>query len=268
MTTTRFDFDPRHAGPCDRHARRALLRAGGAALLAPLVAPLAGCGGAAVAFAPFFPFTFQGVVDRRVVAVTFSPDDASNGKTSGRFETVNCFINVRDAAGASAGSNFSGSFDGRALEITLVTPPAPLAAVYDGEFVEDDTVLLTPRGGGAAITVRRNTNDRFLPTLTGDWSGQDASGLAWRLRLDTEPLNSDADATVLLVGTELRGGAAAVALQGYASIDFIELRIARAGGTAVLTGTLVPAAAPPPAGEPQRTETIRFDGGGTLQRVP
>lgn len=245
----------------------------GAAALAAW--PLGGCGGgAAVAqalYAPFFVFAFEGVVGRRRVNVAFTPDAASTDQPSGDFDPDNSFISVSDPndAGFFVNSNFSGTFDERDMQITLAAPQAPLVASYAGRFTDDETVVLTPAGGaaGATITVRRNRNDSFLPTLTGDWTGEDASGAAWQVRLDTEPPNSDFDATVLLVGSEVLAAAAAVPLTGYASIRYIELVIERADGDVVLTGTLEPSAVPPAQGDPQVTETIVFDGGGSLRRV-
>src|SRR6185295_3081980 len=83
-------FDSRAPGV----SRRQLL-VGGAA--ATLVLPLAGCGGGTeLLFAPFFVFAFQGVVERLIVNASFTPDSASSGKSSGRFDPANSFINLRD----------------------------------------------------------------------------------------------------------------------------------------------------------------------------
>ena len=238
---------------------------------AGLTLPLLGCGGGTeILFAPFFVFAFQGVADRKILNVSFSPDSASQGQTRGSFDAQNSFINVRDPvnAGQSFGTNFRGSFDGRDLQITVEAPQPPLSAAYVGRFTDNDTVVLSPTSGaGETIAVRRNENDSFLPMLTGDWTGTDADGVAWQMRLDTEPANSDFEATVLLVGTELRGPSAAAPLLGYASVRYIELSIARASGNRILTGTLVPSSVAVPAGTPQVTETIAFSGGGTLRRV-
>lgn len=241
---------------------------GGASLA--ISAPLLGCGGAEL-FVPFFVFAFQGVVDRKIVNVSFSPDSTSSGQSNGRFDAGNCFINVRDPSDGNffVSSNFEGSFNGRELQLMLQAAQPPLASAYTGYFSEEDTVVLTPAAGlaGASITVRRNQNNSFLPTLSGDWSGQDSGGVGWLLHLDTQPLNQDGDATVLLVGTELRGAAAAVPLLGYASIRYIELSIARASGAVLLTGRLDPDPTPPPAGTPQTTTTITWAAGGALRRV-
>jgi hypothetical protein len=252
--------------PCRISRRRVVLGGLGAMLV-----PLYGCGGGAgeaALFAPFFVFAFEGVVDRRLVDVSFAPDSTS-GTTSGRFDPANSVINMSDANGGNFfSSSFSGSFQERSMHIVLQTAQAPLVSEYDGVFTAQDTIVLTPSGAaGASITVRRNENDSFLPRLTGDWSGQDAAGAAWLLRLATEPPGSD-EATVLLTGSEMPGTAAEAPLTGYASIRYIELTITRAGGVQVrLTGVLEPTGKPPPPGEPQITETIRFDGGGSLTRV-
>lgn len=260
--TTPLIRSPAHTGEV---SRRQVVFASAAAGL-----PLLGCGGAEALFAPFFVFSFQGVIGRQIVNISFTPDFASVDKPSGSFDTINSFINVRDPVNGNffVSTNFSGSFNGRSLQITLAAPQAPLAVTYTAQFTEDDTVVLSPAGvGGTPITVRRNQNDSFLPMLTGDWAGSDAGGAAWRLRLDTVPVGGDNNATVLLAGNERLGAAAAVPLLGYASIYFIELNIARAGGSVRLTGTLNPSSAPVQTGVPQVTETISFAGGGSLRRV-
>ena len=233
---------------------------------ATLVAPLGGCGGAAL-FAPFFTFTFGGVVDRQIVSVAFFPDANSVNQPSGRFDSSNIFV-----SGFQNPFKFSGTFDGRDLQFAVVGATAPLGDTYRGHFIEDDTIVLTPSNVKfKPITVRLDDQTivdnrfvkRFVPTLTGDWTGKDANGADWALRLDTNPLDNDAgNATVLLVGTETLGPAAGTALLGYASVHYIELDI----GPLHLTGTLQAGPTPPKAGDPQVTATINFKGGGSLQR--
>jgi hypothetical protein len=241
------------------------------------VVPLWGCGGGAVvgalvpSFAPFFVFTYSGVVERKIVTVNFFPSKASSGKTSGTFDTSNISV-------AGQQFQFTGTFSERTLMITVAAPLPPLAAVYNGLFTEDETIVLTPvQAGRLPITVRLDRIDppatRFLPALTGDWIGVAANGAPWRLTLATDPVNAfplvdPGDATVLLTGSETLGAAAAVTLLGYASVHYIELDIARAGGTVHLTGTLQASATPPAAGQSQTTATITFNGGGSLHRAP
>jgi hypothetical protein len=222
-------------------------------------------------FAPFFVFTFSGVVERNIVTINFLPNQASSGKTSGSFDTSNISV-------AGQQFQFTGTFSERTLMITVAAPLPPLAAVYNGLFTEDETIVLTPvQAGRLPITVRLDRVDppttRFLPALTGDWTGLAANGAPWSLTLATEPVNAfpqvdPGDATVLLTGAETLGVAAAVKLLGYASVHYIELDIARANGAVHLTGTLQASATPAAAGQPQTTATITFNGGGALHRVP
>lgn len=243
-------------------SRRRLIVAGAGVL----TWPLAGCGGGALAYAPFLQFAFQGVLQRRIVNVSFSP--ATTTATSGTFDDTSQ-INVNDPTGVLGfiGSSFTGSFDGRDMTLRLQTPASPLAPSYGGRFTDDATVLLTPDDRSfEAFSVRRNENDSFLPTLTGDWAGEDAQGRPWSMRLDTVPAFGDANATVLLEGSEVFAGAAG-AVQGFASVRYIELNVTRNGAATRLTGVLRP--------DPVRrsdfnaaaevTGTIAFDGGGSLR---
>lgn len=242
--------------------RKVVLGSFAVAVAATSTLPLGGCGGAAL-FAPFFTFTFGGVVDRQIVSVAFFPDANSVNQPSGRFDSSNIFV-----SGFPNPFKFSGTFDGRDMQFTVVGATAPLGNTYGGHFIEDDTIVLTPSNLKLKpITVRLDnqstTEKRFVPTLTGDWAGKDANGADWALRLDTDPLNNDAgNATVLLVGTETLGPSAGAALLGYASVHYIELDI----GALHLTGTLQAGPTPPNAGDPQVTATINFKGGGSLQR--
>ena len=239
-------------------------------VVAAMTVPLGGCGGGLALFAPFISFTFVGVVDGKIVSISFSP--SFENVPSGNFDATSQ-ITVLDpkVLNSTIRSTFSGSFDGRDMQLTVVGATAPLGDTYSGRFIEDDTIVLTPLTPSnpklKPITVRldnrKTPEKRFVPTLTGDWTGKDANGADWALRLDTDPLNNDAeDATVLLVGTETLGPAAGTTLLGYASVHYIELDI----GALHLTGTLQAGPTPPKAGNPQVTATINFKGGGSLQR--
>ena len=239
-------------------------------VVAAMTVPLGGCGGGLALFAPFISFTFQGVVDGKIVSISFSP--SFKDVPSGSFD-ASSQITLRDpkVVNSTIPSQVSGSFDGRDMKLTVVGAAAPLAATYSGHFIEDDTIVLTPLTPSNVklkpITVRLDNQTtaekRFVPTLTGDWAGKDANGADWALRLDTDPLNNDAgNATVLLTGTETLGPSAGAALLGYASVHYIELDI----GALHLTGTLQAGPTPPNAGDPQVTATINFKGGGSLQR--
>jgi hypothetical protein len=48
--------------------------------------------------------------------------------------------------------------------ITLATPPAGFATLYDGKLSDRDTIVFSPRGAGTAFTVKRNDVGAALPT--------------------------------------------------------------------------------------------------------
>jgi hypothetical protein len=119
------------------------------AVVAAAVAPLAGCGGAAL-FAPFFTFLFDGTVDGQAVSISFQPDAASAGQPRGRFAaSSNMTVNNLQEF------KFSGTFDGRDMKLDLVAALAPLAARYDGVFTDDNTVSLTTSEPGRSSFVAR-----------------------------------------------------------------------------------------------------------------
>ena len=105
--------------------------------LAATLAAVGGCGGAAL-FAPFFTFLFDGTVDGLPVTISFQPDAASVGQSSGRFAaTSNMTVNNLDEF------KFSGTFEGRNMKLNVIAASAPLATGYDGVFTDDDTVAFT-----------------------------------------------------------------------------------------------------------------------------
>jgi len=246
-------------------SRRHLIVAGAGSL----AWPLAGCGGGALAYAPFLQFAFEGVLQRRFVNLSFSPPTTT--ATSGKFDDTSQ-INVNDPTGVAAfvSSTFTGSFEDRDMKLRLQTPAAPLAPSYVGRFTDDETVRLTPDDRSfETFSVRRNENDAFLPTLTGNWVGEDAQGRPWTMRLDTVPAFDDAEATVLLEGTEVFAGVAGATL-GYASVHYIELDVTRGGNAMRLTGVLRPDPVRRSDSNPNArvTGTIAFDGGGSLRLAP
>ena len=259
--------------------RRKVILSGASMVTLAAGIPLAGCGGGALvgalapgglaSFAPFFLFGYSGVLDRKIVRVAFLPQ--TTDKSSGAFLDSNIFVN-------GTLFKFSGTFKDRELDITIVQPLAPLASRYTGLFTDDDTILMTPVGAGRlAFTLRLEQRDtqapRFVPALTGKWTGLDANNQPWSLVLATDPVNNapqldPGESTVLLTGTETLGNAPPVPLLGYASVHYIEIDITRAGGKVQLTGTLQSASTPPPAGDPLTTATIAFKGGGSLRKAP
>lgn len=261
MNITRVDSRPLASPSSDGISRRRVVLGA----VAAAVVPLAGCGGAAL-FAPFFTFQFGGVVEGKLIGVSFFPTPASVGQGRGVFGTSNISVN-------GATSNFDGSFDGREMQLIVANPAPPLAATYSGHFIEDDTIVLTPGDPTRKpITVRLDFVDpaekRFLPSLDGNWVGTDANGAAWTLSLATDPIGDAGNATVLLMGKEKPGLALEAPLSGYASVHYIELDIARAGGSVKVKGTLQADPSKRVVGTPQVTAIISFEGGGTLRRAP
>lgn len=126
--------------------RRLLL--GSAAMWA--LSPLAGCGGGAELFIPFISFTFDGTgPGNQPISFFFGTDNPSGCAASGSF-AANSNVSFN---GFSA--LLTGTFNGRRMDIRFAAPPAGLAAVYTGEFVDDATVKMTPVGAGTAFNVVR-----------------------------------------------------------------------------------------------------------------
>ena len=133
MDATRLGFYSLKHSPVNGMSRRYLVFGATAAA----VASLAGCGGAAL-FAPLFSFNFVGTVDGQEVRISFQPDAASVGQSSGRFAaSSNVTVNNLDEF------KFSGTFDGRNMTLDVVAALAPLATRYDGVLTDDDTVAFT-----------------------------------------------------------------------------------------------------------------------------
>ena len=148
MNITCLDSHPMTHPPTDGMSRRHVVFGATAAA----VASLAACGGAAL-FAPFFTFNFVGTVDGQEVSISFQPDAASVGQSSGRFAATSN-MNVTNLPQV----NFSGTFDGRNMRLTLVAALAPLATRYDGAFTDDDTVAFTTNDvDRRGFVVRRRT---------------------------------------------------------------------------------------------------------------
>ena len=235
------------------------------ALAASTGLPMAGCGGGAelALFAPFFTFQFEGVSGRDIFAVNFQVQSTSDEGRSGVFDPDQSSMSANQGA---ARSNFSGSFNQRNLTMNLSAPTAPLAAGYTGVFVDNDTIDLTPRGGGGGtFTVRRN-NFPFKPGVSGNWVGEDASKTPWKMQLATDPPDNDSSFTVLLLGKENLGGGADSPLSGYVNVRYIALNVVRDGTPVQLTGKLIPGPSTP-NGDPPPIASIEFNGGGTLRRA-
>ena len=124
---------------------------------------LTNCGGGAeVLFIPFFSFGFTGAVTLSgnvgtTVNMSLKSSDACS--PSGSLPSAN--LSLSNGGGSS---NITGSYQQRSVTITLATPPVGLAATYDGQFTDRDTLAFTPRGVGAAFTVTRINVGAALPT--------------------------------------------------------------------------------------------------------
>lgn len=148
MNTTCPDSHPLTHPPTNGTSRRHVVFGATAAA----VASLAACGGAAL-FAPFFTFNFVGTVDGQDVSISFQPDAASAGQSSGRFAATSN-MNVTNLPEIK----FSGPFDGRNMTLTLIAALAPLATNYEGVFTDDNTVALTTtQADRSSFVVRRLT---------------------------------------------------------------------------------------------------------------
>lgn len=131
------------------NARRRHLVMGGLAAMA--LAPLASCGGGTeLLFVPFISFTFDGTgPGNQSISFFLDTGIASGCAVSGSL-TVSSAVSY-----SGARVTISGTFNGRGLDITLATPIAGLALAYTGQFIDDATIAMTPRGGGTAFNVVR-----------------------------------------------------------------------------------------------------------------
>lgn len=128
-----------------RHLSRRKLVLGG--LAASITLPLAGCGGGAELFVPFFVFTFDGTTQGARLSFLLNPDAASRCTHSGRFGSSS--VTVTEGINSTL-LQVAGSFSGGSMSLSITDPPAVLAATYTGRFVNDSTVVLTPTDPAAA----------------------------------------------------------------------------------------------------------------------
>ena len=113
---------------------------------------LGSCGGAAL-FVPYFTFGFTGTisnVNNAPTSVSMSLKPSDDCSTSG---TLPGTAKLSLANGTE--SPITGNYQERSVTITLTNPPPGLAAIYDGQFQDRDTLTFTPRGNGVAFTVTR-----------------------------------------------------------------------------------------------------------------
>ncbi len=234
---------------------------------------LGGCGGGALVV-PFITFVFEGVVadgagTRVVVQLNLGDSNAVAGLSSGSY--VDPSLNFRNPLAVGGGATFltaSGSFSGNALTLNLPLATAPLDTAYAGEFVEPDTIVLTPANPARPTLTLVRADNSFRPMLDGSrWTGSDTGGRAWRIEFRTDPPFGDG-ATVLLTGTDTLAGQATGTLVGHAAMRRLEITLTRGGIATRLSGRFGPAGTTPPANPPDPTpaQTLVFADGSTLTR--
>lgn len=239
-------------------------------VLATLALPalLGSCGGGvgeAALVIPYITFSFVGLVPvagkLEVASVSLESSDNAQGKSSGGITTRISIGNTSATA--------SGTYTGNTMQLTSTDAAAPLAPAYGGQFVEADTIVLTPTSGiQPVITVVRADNS-FRPVLQGTrWTGTDAgTGQAWKVRFPADPNADDTDSTVILAGDETVG-ATAGSVSGYAAMRRIEIDVVRNGRAVRLSGRMGPAGQTPPPSQSEqaRPQSITFSDGSTLAR--
>ena len=251
------------------YLRSALLKA--VMLAAPVLVALVltNCGGAALVV-PFITFVFEGVTvdsvgQRQIVQLNLISSDISQGKSSGSFDSSSS-IKTRNALNASPLQDraSSGTYSGSNFSLSAPGAVAPLAPAYSGQFIEADTITLTPTSSAAPPITLVRVDNSFRPKLhDSHWSGTDAaSKQRWTVHFETDPKFND-DAVELLVGTDNLGGT----ISGYAAMRRIELSIVRGGKTLSMSGRMGPAGQTPPISDDfTAARTINFSDGSTLAR--
>lgn len=242
-----------------------------AGVLAALVLPallVSSCGGGVgeALVVPFITFQFEGVVTdagstREQVRLNLVSPDVAQGKSRGA-------ITATLAAGQQFHNDVSGTYVGNSMQLSVPGAAAPLSPAYSAQFVEPDTIVMTPTSAGLpAITMLRADNS-FRPVLHDSrWTGKDAAtGQVWKVHFETDPPFSD-DATEFLKGDDSLGGQAGT-VSGYAVMRHIELDVVRGTQTRRLSGRMGPPGKTPPANPPTpaQAQTMTFSDGSTLTR--
>lgn len=241
-----------------------------AGMLAALALPallVSSCGGGVgeALVVPFITFQFEGVVTGggtpEQVRLNLVSADVAQGKTRGA-------ITATLAAGAQSHNDVSGTYVGSSLQLSVPGAAAPLASAYSAQFVEPDTIVLTPASAGLpAITVLRADNS-FRPVLHDSrWTGKDAAtGQVWKVHFETDPPFTG-DATEFLKGDDNLGGQAGT-VSGYAVMRRIELDVVHGTQTRRLSGRMGPPGQTPPDNPPtpSQAQTMNFSDGSTLTR--
>jgi Tol biopolymer transport system component len=182
-----------------------------------------------------FSNSFDGVDSQsQLVSLLLFPDQASANKVSGTFDATRSTLIIYypgNTTTPSVNVVVSGMFNGSSLSLTLANPPVPLAANYTGKFTDADTITLS--GSSGSLTLRRSGGS-FTASVSGSWTGSDANGAAWYVQL-AQTASVASNQTFLVTGTELLNGITSP-VTGYVSVRYVELHIARSGGTVVVTG--------------------------------
>ena len=213
--------------------------------LATLMLPallMSSCGGGvgeAALVVPFITFQFEGVTTdaagtREQVRLNLISDDVTQGKTSGS-------MTASLAAGQQFHADVTGTYSGSTLRLNVPNAAAPLAPAYSGQFVEPDTIVLTPTSGAVpALTLLRADNS-FRPVLHDSrWSGRDATtGQVWKVHFETDPAFSES-ATEFLKGDDSVDGKVGT-VSGYAVMRRIEIDVIRGTQTIRRSGRMGPA---------------------------
>lgn len=254
--------------------RRVVINALSTLAVLPLASPLyllGGCGGGAL-IVPFITFVFEGVVagsggTRFVAQLNLGDSNAVAGLSSGSY--VGPSLNIRNPLGAGS-SSFAGNgtFSGNSLTLNLPLATAPLDTTYSGEFVEPDTIVLTPANPARSTLTLLRADNSFRPRLDASrWTGSDTNGRAWKIAFRTDPLFDDG-ATELLTGTDTLAGQAAGTLIGYAAMRRLEITLTRGTSIARLSGRFGPAGTTPPPNTSDFTpaQTLVFSDGSMLTR--
>lgn len=256
---------------------------------------LSGCGGAA-ALVPFFTFQREGLatVDGKPVLAfaNLTPTTESKDEESGSFEPGPGSTDIRleavDGAEVAARTPYSGTFNGDRFSLLAVPEggnvvPERLSRAYEGVFIEDDIVRLTPdpRDPEAPVLTLALVypfESSFRPGLFGGvWEGRDTLGRDRTLRLDSIKKPGDPataafeqrDAVVLFEGTETIDNVEAK-VEGSALMRMFEMTITRGGQARTVRGRLAPASRTPlsetPAPEPVAATAIELEDGSRLTR--
>jgi hypothetical protein len=112
-----------------------------------------GCGGGAAALViPLFEFGFSGTSGATTIQVFFLPDTPTTA--SGTFDSVNMNVDALPQI------QYSGSYSGCTFKLALKpgsVATTPIAASYDGAFLDNDSITLQPTSGNGlpALTLKR-----------------------------------------------------------------------------------------------------------------